>query len=93
MNPVADAAFKRAVVGGLLVAIATFFPLLLQTDDWRMLVSIPGSAFVGVLISRGGFEGWYDVQRATGGNLNKGDVAAASPKLEVVSKETGQVIG
>lgn len=80
-------------MGGLLVAIATFFPLLLQTDDWRMLLSIPGSAFIGVVISRGGFEGWYDVKRATEGNLNKGDVAAASPKLQVISKDTGNVIG
>lgn len=83
MGPVVDAAFKRALMGGFLVALSTFFVMLPQTDDWKLLTSAVGGGFVGVLISRLGIEGTYDNNRANTGNVNAGDVPQASDKLTV----------
>ena len=85
-NPVIDAAFKRALLAALLVGLSTFFVMLPQTDDWKLLVSGVGGAIVGVIISRLGVEGTYDANRAANGNISKGDVPEASPKVEVIKK-------
>jgi hypothetical protein len=82
-GPVIDAAMKRALLGGVLVALSTFFVMLPQTDDWKLLTSAVGGGFVGVLISRLGIEGTYDLNRANAGNVNAGDVPVASDKVNV----------
>jgi hypothetical protein len=83
-GPVIDAAFKRAVLAALLVGFSTFFALLPQTDDWKLLVSGVGAAVVSVLIARLGIEGTYDLNRANNGNMNAGDVPVASNAVDVV---------
>lgn len=85
-NPVFDVAFKRAALGGLVIAATTFFTLLPQTDDWRLIVSGVGGAFVGTLAARWGIEGTVDNNRAKEGKVIAGDVPMASDKLDVVKK-------
>jgi hypothetical protein len=83
MNPVFDAAMKRAFLAAIIVGFSTFFVVLPQTDDWKLLVSSVGAATVGVLASRLGVEGVYDNKRAVEGNMNAGDVPMASAKVDV----------
>lgn len=85
-NPVFDAAAKRALLAAVIVGFSTFFTLLPQTEDWKILVSGVGAATLGVLASRLGVEGYYDNQRAINGNVKPGDVPMASNKLDVVKR-------
>jgi hypothetical protein len=82
-NPVFNEAAKRAIFGGFITAMTTFFPLLTQTTDWRMLVSAVGGAFFGYIAIRGATEGWIDSNRAADGRAIAGDVPVASKKLDV----------
>lgn len=83
MNPVLDAATMRALGGAFLVGLLTFFAILVQTDDWKMIVSVVGTATVTNFGVRAGIEGIYDSRRAVDGNVNAGDVPEASNKLAV----------
>jgi hypothetical protein len=83
MNPVLDAATRRAIMGALIVGLLTFFSILIQTDDWKMIVSIVGTAALTNFAVRAGIEGVYDTHRAIDGDVNKGDVPEASNKLVV----------
>jgi hypothetical protein len=83
MNPVFDAAMRRAFLAAIIVGLSTFFVMLPQTDDWKLLVSSVGAATIGVLAARLGVEGVYDNNRAINGNANAGDVPMASAKLDV----------
>lgn len=85
-GPIMDAAFRRALFGALLVGLSTFFVMLPQTDDWKLLLSGVGGGVVGVLISRFGGEGLYDARRAENGNINRADVPVVSKAVDVVPK-------
>ena len=80
---VLDAATKRAIVGAIIVGLLTFFAVLVQTDDWKMIVSIVGTATLTNFAVRAGIEGYVDSQRAINGVVNPGDVPEASSKLTV----------
>jgi hypothetical protein len=82
---VIDAATKRAIMGAIIVGLLTFFAILVQTDDWKVIVSVVGTAALTNFAVRAGIEGVYDSQRAINGDVNRGDVPEASP-LVVVTK-------
>jgi len=86
MNPVLDAATRRALFGASIVGLLTFFAVLVQTDDWKMIVSIVGTATLTNFAVRAGIEGIYDTQRAISGTVAPGDVPEASNKLVVTEK-------
>ena len=85
MNPVLDAASKRALLGSIVIGAVTFFAVIAQTHDWWLIASAAGGAVCANIVSRFGFEGLYDSSRAASGNVNAGDVPEASP-LTVVTK-------
>ena len=74
MNPVLDAATKRALMGAIILGLLTFFAIMVQTDDWKMIVSVVGTATLTNFAVRAGIEGIYDTQRAINGDVSKGDV-------------------
>ena len=76
-------AFKRAIPQAVVTALGMFFLLLPQTDDWKILTSAVGVAFLGPLGFRGAGEYMYDSSRARNGVTIPGDVAVASDKLTV----------
>jgi hypothetical protein len=86
MNPVLDAATKRALMGAIILGLLTFFAIMVQTDDWKMIVSVVGTATLTNFAVRAGIEGIYDTQRAINGDVSKGDVPEASNKLVVTPK-------
>lgn len=72
-------ALKRALLGGLLTGLLTFFTVLQQTaaDDPARLekAAVAGAiALLGVVIARGGFEGAIDTGRADRGDVIPSDV-------------------
>lgn len=83
MNPVFDAAAKRALMGAFISAAVVFFSTLPATDDYKVLASAVGGAFFSYLALRLGVEGAYDMQRAKNGQVNPGDVPEASSKVVV----------
>ena len=85
MNPVIDAAFKRALLGAFISAAVVFFATLPATDDYKILASAVGGSFFSYLALRLGVEGVYDSQRAKNGIVNPGDVPEASAKTVVTS--------
>jgi hypothetical protein len=83
VNPVLDAASKRALIGAFIIGAATFFATIATIHDWWTIASATGAAICAQLIYRFGFEGVYDSNRAANGNVNAGDVPEASPKMVV----------
>jgi hypothetical protein len=71
-------------MGAAIVGALTFFAILVQTDDWKVIVSVVGTATLTNFAVRAGIEGYVDNQRAINGVVNAGDVPQASPKLEVI---------
>lgn len=66
------------------LAAAAVLPADVSKSDTVTVAVLSGIlAGLGALGFRGGAEGMYDRQRAIDGNSNKGDVAEASPLLEV----------
>ena len=82
MNPVLDAASKRALIGSFVIGAAVFFATIASVHDWWAIASATGAAICSQIIYRFGFEGMYDSSRAANGNVNAGDVPVASPKIE-----------
>lgn len=76
-------AFKRAIPQAVVMALGSFFILIGQTDDWRLILSAVGVAGLGPLGFRGVGEYLYDSSRARNGVVIPGDVAMASDKLLV----------
>ena len=87
MNPVLDAATMRALLSSVIVGLLTFFGLLVQTDDWKVIISVVGTAALTNFAMRAGVEGVYDSNRAKMGNANAGDVPVASPMMDVVQTQ------
>ena len=84
-GPIFDSAFKRSLIGSAIAGLGTFFTLLPQTDDWKLIVSGAGAAALGVLGARFGIEGVYDANRAKSGNINDADVPVASNATTVIT--------
>jgi hypothetical protein len=88
-----DAVLKSAIVRGLYLAtgtgVSTALLIWATTNDLKPIVIGGLGAALTVLGFRGGGEGFYDRNRAITGDMNAGDVAMASPKVEVVP--TGDV--
>lgn len=89
MDPVTDTgpifteAFRRALPQAIVTALGTLFVLLPQTDDWKIVVSACGVAFLGPLGFRGAAEGMYDSSRAKHGTMLPSDVPMVSPAVDV----------
>jgi len=83
MNPVLDAAMKRAILAAAIAGAAVFFAIIAQTHDWWVIASATGGAVVATLATRFGVEGYIDSNRAAEGIVNDGDVPEASSKLKV----------
>lgn len=83
MNAILAEAFKRAGLQSVVLCLGTFFTLLPQTDNWKILVSACGIAFLGPLGFRGAVEGAYDKNRADNGQVIPADVPVESDKLKV----------
>jgi hypothetical protein len=88
-NAVMTAAIMRGVYVALGTGISTALLVWATTDDWKPVIIAGATSALAALGFRGGFEGVYDSNRASTGNMNEGDVAMASPKVEVVP--TGSV--
>ena len=88
MNTVGNAVLMSAVIRGFYVAIGSgataFLTTYATTDDMKSSLIVGGITALAALGFRGGGEGLYDTSRAASGNMNAGDVAVASPKVEVV---------
>jgi hypothetical protein len=88
-----SAVLQSAIIRGLYTALGTGVSTALltwaTTDDVKTIVIASVGAALTVLGFRGGAEGFYDRNRAITGNMNAGDVAMESPKVEVVP--TGDV--
>jgi hypothetical protein len=84
---------QSAIIRGLYLAIGTGLSTALlvwaTTDELKPILIAGITSGLAVLGFRGGAEGFYDRNRAIEGNMNAGDVAMASPKVEVVP--TGDV--
>jgi hypothetical protein len=94
MNPIVDAAMKRAFILAACVFLTSLGGGLMLPDvEFRYLLGSSLVPAVGAFAARVIGEGWYDTNRAASGNVNKGDVAAASPLLTVTRKSTGEVVG
>jgi hypothetical protein len=76
-------AFRRALPQSVVLALGSFFVLLPQTDDWKILLSSCGVAFLGPLGFRGVGEYMYDSSRAKNGTVLPSDVPVASDKVTV----------
>jgi len=85
MNPVLDAATKRALLGAVIIGAITFFATIATTHDWWIIASATGGAICAQLAFRLGVEGVYDANRAATGKINPGDVPEASPKTVVTN--------
>ncbi len=83
MNPVLDAAFKRALIYAVVAAIAAVGTALYTDQPTRQIIGAAIVAAMPVFLTRWGGEGVYDTQRAVNGQVNPGDVPEASNKLEV----------
>jgi hypothetical protein len=88
-NAVMTAAILRGLYVALGTGISTALLVWATTDDWKPVIIAGATSALAALGFRGGFEGVYDSNRASTGNMNAGDVAMASPKVEVVP--TGSV--
>ena len=85
MNPVLDAATKRAIMGATIVGAITLFAVIAQTHDWWLIASAVGGAVCAQLVTRLGIEGAYDSYRSAQGQVNPGDVPEASTKTVVTN--------
>lgn len=82
-NVVFDYAFKQGLYLGFLLGLAQLFTVIIQTDDWKLIVSSVGLAVLGPLLYRAGKEGVSDAARADVGKTIPSDVSEASDKLVV----------
>ena len=68
-------ALLRALLAAIPTAFLTFFTLIAQTDDWRLLVSATGVSFWTPFVLRFGVEGSVD-HRAARRTVDMGSATA-----------------
>lgn len=74
MTPQISEALKRAVIGGIVTAGATFFTTMQTGKGWEEAAIAAGAAFFAYVVVRGGFEGSFDAGRAQRGDVIASDV-------------------
>lgn len=86
MNPVFDAAFRRAALLGALLGIIDLIKSRQFGLTWEECVLAGILTLAITLVARGLGEGGYDSNRATNNNINDGDVPVAAPRVDVVKQ-------
>lgn len=80
MTPRLRAALIRAGIGCLLTFLTTAgVAEALTAGQWKLALSVDGTAVLVYLVARGGLEGVYDAWRAAMGEVRPGDVQAPAP--------------
>lgn len=67
-------ALKRAVLGAIVTAGATFFGAMQTGKQWEEAAVAAGAAAFTYILVRGGFEGQFDANRAERGDVIPSDV-------------------